>query len=519
MMTTNLQSQTFSGIFKAVASIKPLHSYFILLGLGIIFYSVCCAPGVLWQDSGMYQYRIQHNDIEGKLGLALAHPLYHIIGIAIKHFPFGRLAYKVNLISAIAAALTVANVFLLLRLWVGRNLPAVVGALTLALSWNLWQHACIAEVYTLYLALFSAELLILFKYVKTKRVGFLYLLALLNGLAIANHMWAAIAFVCYLAFVIVLVVKKQIKFQELGFAIILWMLGAAPYEYLILKNIIQTGDIAGTISSAIFGNNWHGAVLNTSLSAGIVKENLIFIAYNFPTPNGLFFFAGLYALNKLSPSKSFRNILFSLVILFFIFAFRYTVPDRYAFFMPFYCLVSILIGLGFGFVVRQGNYRILGWIVVILTLLPIPIYAITPVIAEKMQFVIHARRQIPYRNDYTWFLRPWQIGNYGPELFANEALQSVENNALIYADGTTVYSLLLTQEDTDMREDLTIVSGHGSVNNLNEYGEDVIDKLFGWRAIYVVSPVAGYCPKFLLERFDFKEAGVLYRAVERKSRE
>ena len=33
-------------------------------------YVLTCAPGPLWQDSGLFQYRIWHNDIEGKLGLA-----------------------------------------------------------------------------------------------------------------------------------------------------------------------------------------------------------------------------------------------------------------------------------------------------------------------------------------------------------------------------------------------------------------------------------------------------------------
>jgi len=49
--------------------------------------------------------RIWHNDIEGSLGLALAHPLYHLIGIAVKQIPVGDFAYRVNLISAISGAM------------------------------------------------------------------------------------------------------------------------------------------------------------------------------------------------------------------------------------------------------------------------------------------------------------------------------------------------------------------------------------------------------------------------------
>jgi len=489
-------------------------NYFAVLLASAVLYIATCAPGPLWQDSGMYQYRIWHNDIEGNLGMALSHPLYHIIGIAVKYIPLGEFAHRINLISAVAAAFAIANLFLLLRLWLGKNAPALLAAITLALSWTIWQSASITEVYTLYAALFFAELIMLLQYVKTKRVGFLYLLALFNGLAIADHMWAIIPLTCYAVFLVILLVQKQIRLRNLAVFIGLWIIGAAPYEYLIIKNIIQTGDFTATLTSAFFGKTWSGAVLNTHLSAKLAAENLIFLAYNFPTPNIIFFFAGFYGLKKISPTRGFANILLALLILFFVFAFRYTVPDRYVFFIPFYCLVSILVGVGFNSLVTMPNRKILCRIVFILTLLPIPAYIIAPLIAQKVHFKLSSTRNIPYRDEYTWFLQPWQTDYNGAENFANEALDTVEDKAVIYADGTTVYTLLYMQEIKGKRRDITIVSGHGSVNNLKEYNEDVIGKLLAERPVYVVSPLAGYCPQFLLERCTFVQAGVLWRAVD-----
>jgi hypothetical protein len=490
-------------------------NYFVVLLAAAVLYIATCAPGPLWQDSGMYQYRIWHNDIEGKLGLALSHPLYHIIGIGVKYIPLGEFAYRVNLISAIAAAFTIANLFLLLRLWLGKNLPAVLAAITLALSWTIWQFASIAEVYTLYLALLFAELIMLLQYIKTRQVGFLYLLALFNGLAIADHMWGIIPFTCYVVFVVVLLVQKQIRLRNLAVFVGLWVIGVAPYEYLIIKNIVQTGDFTGTVASALFGNSWRGAVFNTRLSIKLAGENLIFMAYNFPTPNCLFFFAGLYGLKKVSPSRSFRNILLALLILFFVFAFRYTVPDRYAFFMPFYCLVSVLIGIGFNSLVTQPNRKILCRIVFILALLPIPTYIIAPVVAEKTQFKLPTKRNIPYRNEYIWFLQPWQTGYHGPEKFANEALDAVEDNAIIYADGTTVYPLWYVQEVKGTAPGVKIVSQHGSYESPIAFPTaETIEQLMAERNVYVVSPVAGYCPGFLLERYKFERKGVLWKIVD-----
>ena len=466
-------------------------SYIAVLLIAAGLYAATCAPGPLWQDSGMYQYRIRHNDIEGNLGLALSHPLYHIIGIGVKHIRLGEFAYRINLISAIAAAFTIANLFLLLRLWLNKFLPAVIAAATLALSHTFWRHAVIAETYTLYTALLLTELLMLLQYVKTKRMVFLYLLGLFNGLAAANHMLAAIPFVCYLVFCIVLLARRQIRLRCFGIIVLLWLIGAAPYEYLILKNIIQTGGFTATVASALFGKSWQGNVFNVSLPAQLIKENLILMAYNFPTPNVIFFFAGLYGLRKISPARSFANILLALLILFFIFAFRYTVPDRYAFFIPFYCLASVLIGVGFDLLIIQPNRKILCWIVFIFALLPIPIYIIAPAIAQKQKFNLSTRADVPYRDDYIWFLRPWKSGYSGAERFAEEVFDKLEPEAVVYADNTMVYPLLYMQEVKGKRADIKIISKYASSEGAPLLSEKSIEQWLSEGDVHAVSPVAG----------------------------
>ena len=119
-----------------------------------------------------------------------------------------------------------------------------------------------------------------------------------------------------------------------------------------------------------------------------LKEDIIFILLNFPTPGLLLFFAGLAALYKHSVSRPFACIISALLILFFLFAFRYTVPDRYAFFIPFYVMVSILIGVGFYHYVLEKKYRTLTVICFACAFLPIAVYAAAPHLAEKGQFQI-----------------------------------------------------------------------------------------------------------------------------------
>ncbi len=495
---------------------KSVQYYIVVLCGALTLYIISCAPGALWQDSGLIQYRIWHNDIEGFLGLAISHPLFYILAIGAKYIPLGEFAHRVNLVSAIAGAFAVANMFLLVRLWLGRNLPAVVAAVTLAVSHTFWRHASIIETYTLWTALFLAELIMLLQYTKTRRVHYLYWLGLLSGLSIAVHMLASIPLICYTVFIAFLIAKKEIHIRNIVIIALLWIAGALPYGYLIVKNIIQTGDLTGTLASAAFGQRWQGAVLNASLSMTIVKENFLYILLNFPTPNFLLFFAGCFGLFKMSLGRGFRNIILALTVLFFLFAFRYTVPDRYAFFIPFYCLISILIGIGTDFLQRQKNPKIPVFLVLLFCILPVGVYAALPSLAQKMQLDIGTRNDISYRDDYEYFLRPWKTGYRGAELFADEALDLPEDNAVIYADTTSVGPLLYLQELKGKRPDVKIVSGSVNSKDAPKFNEQTIGQLLDAGPVYVVSPRPGYCPRFVLDRYDLVQAGILWQVVKSK---
>jgi len=496
-------------------SSNNLRDYFLVLFVFGVVYVFTCAPGVLWQDSGLFQYRIWNNDIVGRLGLALSHPLYHMIGIMVRHIPLGDFAYRVNLISAFFAAVSAANMFLLVRLWLNRTFPAVVATVSFGLAWTIWQHGCIAEVYSLYTAFFLAELIVLLQYCKTGRVGYLCWLALLNGLALANHMWAVIPLACYLVYVVVLLVKKQVSWRWVVLMAVLWLAGASPYLYLIVNDFVQGGDFRASLLSAAFGNNWQSGVTNVGITWKIVVENILFLGLNYPTPNALLFFVGAYALYKTTPSRAFGHIFVAVSILFFVFAFRYTVPDRYAFFIPFYCLSSAFIGVGVHVVMSKKKNMVLAGAIMLCTLLPIPVYAIVPTVAKKLNVNIGLKRSIPFRDEYTYFLQPWQNGNYGPMRFSERVFSVAQKNAVIYADSTPVYTLWYRQEIEGERKDIEIVSSHVFTEN-SPLTEDRIEQTLAERPVYVLSNVKGYCPGFLLRDYDFKKVGCIWRVVGRK---
>ena len=96
--------------------------------------------------------------------LAIAHPtgypLYTLLGrLAVEALGAQQNpAWAVNLLSAVAAALTVALVYLASRELARRRLPPLLGATALACSPIFWSQAVIAEVYTLNTAFVAALL-------------------------------------------------------------------------------------------------------------------------------------------------------------------------------------------------------------------------------------------------------------------------------------------------------------------------------------------------------------------------
>ncbi len=131
-----------------------------IFGAALALYGLTLAPTVvtLFDDSLEFQL------VTYQLGIAHppGYPLYTLLGWLFTRLPVGDVAYRVNLMSAVFGALTVALVYLIgLELTPGRGqiagprrswasvAGALIGALALAISPVFWSQATVAEVYTL----------------------------------------------------------------------------------------------------------------------------------------------------------------------------------------------------------------------------------------------------------------------------------------------------------------------------------------------------------------------------------
>ena len=155
--------------------------------LAFLVYLRTLAPTVMWYDMGeltttSYVLGIAHNT---------GYPLYILLGKLFTFLPVGDVAYRVNLMSAVFAALTVATVFLIVHELTKSRFAALVGALVLAFSSTFWANANWAESYSLNAFSTALITLLLLRWRESGKPWQLYLVFLASGSA-----WGTTASFC-----------------------------------------------------------------------------------------------------------------------------------------------------------------------------------------------------------------------------------------------------------------------------------------------------------------------------------
>jgi hypothetical protein len=163
-----------------------------LAALGV--YSLTLAPTVLEADAGEFQFVPWLPGIAHPTG----YPLYTMVGWVWAHLlPVGEVAWRMNLLSALFAAITIGLVYglacCLLEVALPglrpglRSLGAALAALTLAFTSTFWSQALVAEVYTLHTLFVAAILWLALKSAYTPTRGAMLGLALVFGLGLVHH--------------------------------------------------------------------------------------------------------------------------------------------------------------------------------------------------------------------------------------------------------------------------------------------------------------------------------------------
>jgi hypothetical protein len=126
-----------------------------------------------------------------------------LIGKLLSWLPFQSVAYKVNLLSALAGALALSEVYLISKLLTGKRLLSLVGPFLLGVNALFWWQAVIAEVYTPGAAFTGGVLLLVILWGKTSQKAYLFAAGVVGGLSLGIHTLVALispAVLLYLLF-------------------------------------------------------------------------------------------------------------------------------------------------------------------------------------------------------------------------------------------------------------------------------------------------------------------------------
>ena len=405
---------------------------------GLVLYVATADRGVQWQDSGWQQLRIVTGVIEHPLGLALTHPLQYYLGrAAVRVLPVEP-AFAITLVSCLAGAIAVANLGATILTVTRRIFAAVVAAVAFALSHTFWQHATHTESYAIVAVLLTGEWLCLARYATTMRGRFLVILALLNGLGVANHPLAGLATPVDVAIIITAIRGGRLPGRSVIAAALLWIAGTLPYSILVVATVLRTGDFAGTLRSALF-SNYASDVLNVHISLRGLALAAGYAVYNFP---GLTIPLALYGvLRRLDVPRVFGRALRWELLLYTLFVVRYSITDQYTFFFPVYALLALFCGIALARIVSQPpsapRRLILGLAALTAVWTPLVYVTAESVLSARHLFASMVGHK-PYRDGYRALFVPWGVGQDAAARVNEQAYRLAGSNGLILFEDTMV---------------------------------------------------------------------------------
>lgn len=480
---------------------------------GMLLYGLTAAPGLLWQDSALFQFRVWHFDAAGIEGLPLAHPLYILLARAFAWLPLGAdYAFRVNLFSAAVAAIGLAFFIDLLLSLTNSRTAALVGTALLGVSHTYWTHAVIAEVYGLYSLGLVIELWILERFLRRSSATTFALLCLVNGLNLSNHLMALLHLPAYAGLFVWTLRNGRLRGRHLPMFLAAWLVGTTPYLWLIAGEIAAGEPVMQTLWYALVGPPKRSAIVMT-VAFPIGRQLLRavqFFAMNFPTPLALLAPFGIWAAWRRRSSRPFIAVILVVFATTFVFALRYLVPDQFVFFTPCYLLFAVFIAMGVAEWTKRRNRRILAC--ALCAILPVAAYEIAPALVKRTQLATPFARHIPYRDSYSYFLRPRKNGETSASQFARAAFARAAPDGLLIADRTVMNALIYARDVQGIGRGVTLHRGDiPPAPPAIELTPEALRPFAETGRAYICGNAERYVPPWIRESYELTPAAPIFK--------
>lgn len=345
----------------------------IVMGIGLAIYTRVLAPDILYSDSGEFQTLAYTWGTTHTTG----YPTYLVFTRIVGFIPVGSFAWRINFASAIFAAVTLGNVFLIVRHFVNRG-GAILASLVLLLSYTFWSQSIIAEVYTLAIAFIATIILILLHWYQEplKRRWLIGLIGFLLGIGLGVHLFILLigppVFLFVLWGALFASEQERKKWSHLLRLIFGGVAGLLVFYLLFVyidlrptptniftTSIVPSRDTWGLQASdldseperfwiSVSGYQWRDRMIPTDIDYGkafqdFLKDNL---AKEYaPLSVMLSIIGGCFLLIR---SRRWFTFFAVGALITFGAGFLYFPGDKFIFYLPFYLLLAILCGMGGG---------------------------------------------------------------------------------------------------------------------------------------------------------------------------
>ncbi len=329
--------------------VRANSSSLAILSLTVILgwvYTSTLLPGVGFSgDTAKFQFLGKILGIPHPTG----YPLYLVLNnLFVNVFPFGSVAYKANLLSAVFAIGGCIVLFKLLEYLGLKPLFALPVALSLGLSRILWSQAVVAEVYTLHLLLMTSVIYALIRWHSGEERAF-YVATGLYALSFGNHLTSITLLPAFVYMTLATNPKVFIQPRKVLWVVGVVVLGALQYSYLFWRyfnpDVYYAEVFDGTnLITYVTGGDFKN-VMFTYTWQQLLTERLPFVLTLLSRSLPLW---GLAAVGAVVGLKRHKHVTLGVLIYLFshtFYAMNYDIPDIAVYFIPSTLALALLGGI------------------------------------------------------------------------------------------------------------------------------------------------------------------------------
>lgn len=383
--------------------------------------------------------------------LSIAHPTgypgYMLLTHPFTYLPFGDVAYRVNLASAVYSATAVVMVYVVGLQLTRRMAAAAAGALLFGTGATFWSQSIVAAVYSLNALFIMVTFSLLLLWRSSGRDRYLLASALLMGLSMTNHMTSGLLLPAGGLFVLAVAPRRLLDPRLLLKGAGAFLLGLSVYLYLPIRTYMDAPltetdpSTPGRFLEVVTGGGMEGNTFAFGPGAlpGRLEMYLGYLVQNFHPAFLVFGVVGVAYLLL----RDWRSVVLpgSFYLAYLAFALGYDIPDIFNYFIPTYLMVALVIAAGLGALLDtvqellQRSSPAAGKVAVVLLALPLlvlPLFGVDETYREEDLSDEYEGRRI-----------------------IEAVAENVEENATVIHYRSPLWYMVLVEE---RRQDLTLVA-------------------------------------------------------------